>query len=101
MRRPTCRSSCGGLTTLNVVSGCLYPAHAILVSAAIGRRAMAQERKASQAERELLAYSDEVLVRRHAELLADRLGPERAAAILEDLRARILRRAPIWQITKI
>ena len=61
---------------------------------------MAQGGKASQAERDLLAYGDEVLVRQHAERLADRLGPERAAAILEELRESILRRAPIWRLTK-
>ena len=61
---------------------------------------MAQDGNASQAERELLAYGDKVLVRQHADRLAERLGPERAAAILEELRDRILRRVPIWQITK-
>jgi len=61
---------------------------------------MAQGGNASQAERELLAHGDEVLVRQHAERLADRLGPERAAAILEELRETILKRLPTWQITK-
>jgi hypothetical protein len=61
---------------------------------------MAQGGNASRAERELLAYGDEVLIRQHAERLADRLGPERAAAILEKLRENVLRRVPIWQITK-
>ena len=61
---------------------------------------MAQGGSASQAERELLAYNDEVLVRQHAERLVARLGPERAAAILEELRASILGRVPTWHLTK-
>ena len=56
--------------------------------------------QASKAERELLAYSDEFLVRQHAERLSDRVGPERAVAILDELRDAIAKRVPIWRASE-
>ena len=52
--------------------------------------------KASDAERELRAYSDELGIRRHAERLEADLGTDRALQVLEDVtRAIAARRTPV------
>ena len=49
--------------------------------------------KASDTERELRAYSDELGIRRHAERLEADLGTDRALQVLEDVTAPLLRAA--------
>jgi hypothetical protein len=52
--------------------------------------------EASDAERELRAYSDELGIRRHAERLEADLGTDRALHVLEDItRAIAARRKPV------
>ena len=52
--------------------------------------------KASDAERELRAYSDELGIRRHAERLEAGLGTDRALQVLEQVtRAIAARRTPV------
>jgi hypothetical protein len=52
--------------------------------------------KASDTERELRAYSDELGIRRHAERLEADLGTDRALQVLEDVaRAIAARRRPV------
>jgi hypothetical protein len=52
--------------------------------------------KASDTERELRAYSDELGIRRHAERLEADLGTDRALQVLEDVtRAIAARRPPV------
>jgi len=52
--------------------------------------------KASDTERELRAYSDELGIRRHAERLETDLGTDRALQVLEDVtRAIAARRPPV------
>ena len=53
-------------------------------------------REPSKAERELRAYSDEFLIRQHAERFAMELGPQRAVAILEEVRDSIAQQIPVW-----
>ena len=49
--------------------------------------------KASDTERELRAYSDELGIRRHAERLEADLGTDRALQVLEDVTAPLPRTA--------
>jgi hypothetical protein len=57
---------------------------------------MVQPGKASDAERELRAYSDELGIRRHAERLEADLGTDRALQVLEAVaRAIAARRPPV------
>ena len=52
--------------------------------------------KASDTERELRAYSDELGIRHHAERLEADLGTDRALQVLEDVtRAIAARRPPV------
>ena len=51
--------------------------------------------KASDTERELRAYSDELGIRRHAERLEADLGTDRALQVLEDVVRAIAARRPI------
>jgi hypothetical protein len=53
--------------------------------------------QASKAEREMLTYGDEFLVKQHVERLADQIGPQRTVAILEELRDNIASRIPFWR----
>jgi hypothetical protein len=50
--------------------------------------------KASDTERELRAYSDELGIRRHAERLEADLGTDRALQVLEDVTRTIAARRP-------
>ena len=50
--------------------------------------------KASDTERELQAYSDELVIRNHAERLEANLGTDGALQILEEVRRTIAARRP-------
>jgi hypothetical protein len=50
--------------------------------------------KASDTERELQAYSDELVIRHHAERLAINLGTDRALRVLKEVTLTIAARRP-------
>jgi hypothetical protein len=50
--------------------------------------------KTSHTERELQAYSDELVIRHHAERLAVNLGTDAALQVLEEVRRTIAARRP-------
>jgi len=53
---------------------------------------MVQSSKASDAERQLQGYSDELGIRRHAERLEATFGADRAIEVLEEIVRRIAAR---------
>jgi hypothetical protein len=57
--------------------------------------------KASDTERELRAYSDELGIRRHAERIEENLGADRAIEVLEQVTRAIAARRPPVSLTVV
>ena len=57
-------------------------------------QSMVQSSKASDAERQLQAYSDELSIRRHAERLEAISGADHAVQVLEEIARAVAARRP-------
>jgi len=63
-------------------------------------QSMVQSSKASDAERQLQAYSDELGIRRHAERLEAISGADRAVQVLEEIARAVAARRPPLSVVK-